>query len=94
MTSSTDSSTAFNRNVGDELEVDAPFTWLAVLADLSGKFSLGEVPVSESAPVRAAALLRAYRRDRSTLDEPGRIAAKRELARVVPAGLRELIRRL
>ncbi|MDP2275390.1 MAG: hypothetical protein Q8K32_31880 [Archangium sp.] len=81
-------------DLGDELELEAPFAWLAVLADLSGKHALGEFEVNESAPVRAAALLRAYRRDRSTLDEAGRIVAKRELARVAPAGLRELIRRL
>ena len=81
-------------DLGDELELEAPFVWLAVLADLSGKHSLGEFEANTSAPVRAAALLRAYRRDRSSLDEPGRIVAKRELARASPAGLRELIRRL
>ncbi len=81
-------------DLGDELEIEEPFAWLAVLADLSGKHALGELEVNTSAPLRAAGLLRAYRKTRSTLDEPGRIAAKRELARISPAGLRELIRRL
>jgi hypothetical protein len=85
-------------DLGDELEVESPLSHLAVLADLAGRHPVDEVQASSasSAPVRLAAQLRAYRRDRASgvLDEAGRLAAKRELARLAPAGLRELIRRL
>lgn len=79
----------------DELELsDVPFSYLAVLADLQGKQALEEVvlPAEASPPLRLAALLRAYRRDRPA--ENARIEAKRALARLAPPGLRELLRRL
>jgi hypothetical protein len=85
----------------DELELsDLPLSYLAVLADLLGKHPLDdfalELPAEASVPRKLASLLRAYRRARASgsLDEAGRIEAKRALARLAPAGLRELIRPL
>ncbi len=88
-------------DVHDELELsEAPLSYLPVLADLLGKHPLDdfalEAPADASTPRRLAALLRAYRRDRATgvLGEGERIEAKRVMARLAPAGLRELLRRL
>ena len=86
----------------DELELsEVPLSYLAVLADLLGKHPLDdfalEAPAEASTPRRLAALLRAYRRDRASgalVAESGRIEAKRVMARLAPAGLRELLRRL
>jgi tetratricopeptide (TPR) repeat protein len=85
----------------DDLELsDLPLSYLAVLADLQGQHPLDdfalEVPANASTPRRLAALLRAYRRDRArgALDEAARIEAKRAMARLAPAGLRELLRPL
>lgn len=79
----------------DELELsDVPFSYLAVLADLQGAHALEEIGVTAEAPnpLRLAAMLRAYRRDRPAGN--ARIEAKRALARLAPPGLRELLRRL
>jgi hypothetical protein len=84
-------------DLSDELELsDEPLSYLAVLADLSGKHALDDVVAETTDPPRLAALLRRFRRARADgqLDEAGRIAAKRELARLSPPGLRELLRRL
>ncbi len=86
-------------DLSDELELsDSPLTYLAVLADLAGKHPIEELAVPPLAPpaVRLAGLLWAFRRSRAAgvLDEAGRIAAKREMLRLAPGGLRELLRRL
>jgi hypothetical protein len=85
----------------DELELsELPLSYLAVLADLLGKHALDdfalEMPGDASTPRRLASLLRAYRRARASgsLDDAGRIEAKRAMARLAPVGLRELIRPL
>lgn len=69
-----------------------------MLADLAGKHPVGEfdATATSTTPVRVAAQLRAFRgrQTAASLDESARIAAKRDLARLAPAGLRELLRRL
>lgn len=86
-------------DLSDELELsDVSLSHLAVLAELTGKHPLREVEASASSPlaVRLAAQLCGYRKARANgaLDEAARIASKRELARLAPVGLRELLRRL
>ncbi len=83
----------------EELELPAPLLgWVPVLADLTGAAGLDDLAFRESPKTHlsqsVAALLRGYRARRGALEEKARVALKRELAKVAPAGLRELIRPL
>ena len=77
----------------DELELPEPMgLWLPVLADLHGVVLLEDVALRSTNP--AVVALRRYRVHRRELDEAARIAAKRELSRLLPAGLRGRLRAL
>jgi hypothetical protein len=78
-------------DAADELELPEPLgAWLPVLADLRGVVPLEDVALGSANP--AVVALRRYRAQRRELDEAGRIAAKRELSRLFPAGLRTQLR--
>jgi len=88
-------------DLGVDLELEAPvLAYVPVLADLQAVLMLDDLalatPPGAAAPRRLAALLRAYRSARAagTLDEAGRLAVKRELLRLAPVGLKELLRRI
>ena len=88
-------------DLGEDRELEAPVLgYLPVLADLNAVHPLDdralELPSQPTPARRLAALLRGYRSLRASgaLDEPARIGAKREMLRVAPAGLRELLRRI
>lgn len=88
-------------DLGVDLELEPPvLAYVPVLADLQAVLMLDDLaltaPPGATAPRRLAALLRAYRGARAagTLDEAARIAAKRELLRLAPVGLKELLRRI
>jgi hypothetical protein len=77
----------------EELELPSPsVSWVPVLADLRGSLPLSG-PATHPGPHAAfTGLLLAYRQNKRELDEPGRIALKRELVRAAPSGLRALLR--
>ena len=84
-----------------DLDLPEPITdWVPVLADLRGLVRLGEeatAPPLDAAPARRlAAELAEYRLRRAAgaLDEAARIGAKRNMARLAPPSLRELLRKV
>jgi hypothetical protein len=83
----------------EDLELPTPLAgWVPVLADLTGLVLLDDLALRESpnplASQAVAKLLREYRARRGALDEKARVAMKRELLRIAPEGLRELMRPL
>jgi hypothetical protein len=86
-------------DLGEDLELEVPvLAFVPVLADLRGLLLLDDRALqpwpSPTLAQRLCGLLRRYRirRAAGSLDEGARIEAKRELMRVAPRGLRELLR--
>ena len=85
----------------EESELPEPLLQhVPLLADLLGRRPLDDralaAPPDASDARRLAALLRDYRvrRGKRRLDEAGRVAAKRAMLKLAPAGIRELFRPL